>query len=75
MPQKTATGSCSFVTRSSKRKSFGRVRVATDQDSFSTSDTVGADDYYAVLGLVIIHLTQIFLLFTSSLKYSTIFVK
>jgi hypothetical protein len=27
------------------------------------------------LGLVIIYLTQIFLLFTSSLKYSTIFVK
>jgi ferredoxin len=52
MPQKTATGSCSFVIRSSKRKSFGRVRVATDQDSFSTSDTVGADDYYAVLGLL-----------------------
>lgn len=74
MLQKSPTSPWSFATRSGKRRGFGRVKVATDQDSFSTSDTVGAEDYYAVLGLVIIHLTLIILLLfiTSNSKYSTI---
>ena len=40
----------SFVTHNGKRKGCGRVRVAAE-DSFSTSEAV-ADNYYAVLGLV-----------------------
>lgn len=47
---KTATPS-NFVTHNGKRRGCGRVRVAAEEKSFSTSDTV-ADDYYAVLGLV-----------------------
>lgn len=76
MLQKSPTSPWSFATRSSKRRGFGRVKVATDQDSFSTSDTVGAEDYYAVLGLVIIHITLNFLLFiTSNSKYFNNFMK
>ncbi|KAG4980388.1 hypothetical protein JHK85_034346 [Glycine max] len=47
---KTATLS-NFVTHNGKRRGCGRVRVAAEEKSFSTSDTV-ADDYYAVLGLL-----------------------
>lgn len=50
MLPKTATPS-NFVTHNGKRRGCGRVRVAAEEKSFSTSDTV-ADDYYAVLGLV-----------------------
>lgn len=41
---------CTFVTQSGKRRGCGRVRV-TAEDSVSPTDTI-ADDYYAVLGLV-----------------------
>jgi len=60
LQQKTATSPWRFVAPSCKRRGFGRVKVATEQESFSTSDSVGAEDYYAVLGLVIIHQTLIF---------------
>ncbi|KAL5055114.1 hypothetical protein RYX36_035796 [Vicia faba] len=52
MLQKSPTTPWSFATRTFKRRGYGKVKVATDQDSFSTSDTVGAEDYYAVLGLL-----------------------
>ena len=42
---------CTFVTYSGKRRGCGgRVRVAAE-DSVSPTETL-ADDYYAVLGLV-----------------------
>lgn len=66
LQQKTAVSPWRFATPSCKRRGFGRVRVATEQESFSTSDSVGAEDYYAVLGLVIIHQTLIFLLFITT---------
>ncbi|XP_022634408.1 chaperone protein dnaJ C76, chloroplastic isoform X2 [Vigna radiata var. radiata] len=50
MLPKTATHMNS-VTHNGKRRGCGRVRVAAEEKSFSTSDTV-ADDYYAVLGLL-----------------------
>ena len=54
MLPKTATPS-NFVTHNGKRRGCGRVRVASEEKSFSTSDTVVVDDYYAVLGLVMYH--------------------
>ncbi|WVZ01859.1 hypothetical protein V8G54_022665 [Vigna mungo] len=50
MLPKTATH-MNCVTHNGKRRGCGRVRVAAEEKSFSTSDTV-ADDYYAVLGLL-----------------------
>jgi len=60
MLPKTATP-MNFVTNNGKRRGCGRVRVAAGEKSFSTSEAV-ADDYYAVLGLVMYH-TFIFPLF------------
>ncbi|RZC09466.1 Chaperone protein dnaJ C76, chloroplastic isoform B [Glycine soja] len=51
MLPKTATPS-NFVTHNGKRRGCGRVRVASEEKSFSTSDTAVVDDYYAVLGLL-----------------------
>lgn len=51
-----------FATHNGKRRGCSRVRVAAEE-SFSTTDV--ADDYYAVLGLVMYH-TLIF----PSQKYS-----
>jgi len=58
-----------FVTHNGKRRGCGRVRVAAEEKSFSTSETV-ADDYYAVLGLVMYH-TLIFPLFHSAKNIHT----
>lgn len=55
MLAKAAASPCSFVTQSGKRRrgcGVGRLRVAAE-DSVSPTDTAAAaDDYYAVLGLV-----------------------
>lgn len=65
LPKSTATP-LNFVTHNGKRRGCGgRVRAAAG-DSSSMSDTV-ADDYYAVLGLVI-HQTLSFPLFVNSFQ-------
>ncbi|XP_004505463.1 chaperone protein dnaJ C76, chloroplastic isoform X2 [Cicer arietinum] len=51
MLQKTST-TWNFVTNTYKRRRCGRLRVAADQDSFATTDSAAAEDYYAVLGLL-----------------------
>jgi len=57
------------VKHNGKRRGCGRVRVAAEEKSFSTSDTV-ADDYYAVLGLVMYHTLFFPVSFCSKYSYT-----
>lgn len=51
----TSTGNWRlFGQRRSTKRGLGKLRVATDDPVSSSVDSVAADDYYAVLGLVII---------------------
>jgi hypothetical protein len=49
---------CSLAMQSGKRRKCGRLRVAAE-DSVSPVDTTTAEDYYAVLGLVIHQIAKI----------------